>query len=195
MAAVVPTIPIPTGKQRRGEISRQPSADARPARARAALQVAPYDAKLKTPFAVLGIRTSVGRVTDIDYLPRDVATFAPTNALAERVCRHVERYVEDPEFAFDLPFEYQGTPFQCAVWKAISDIPAGRTLTYNDIARRLRTAPRPVGGACGANRLPLVIPCHRVLAAQGLGGFMRSNGQLGLEVKRWLLRHEGVPVP
>ena len=151
-----------------------------------------YHAKMTTPFAVLGIRTLGERVTDIDYLPYGIATLAPLNKLAERACREIERYLDDPEHVFDLAFEYSGTAFQCRVWRQISAIPAGRTLTYNDVARALQTAPRPVGGACGANRVPIVIPCHRVLGANGIGGFMRGRGADALAIKRWLLRHEGV---
>ena len=151
-----------------------------------------YAARMATPFAVLGIRTTGDTLTGIEYLPRGAATLAPLNRLTERVCRQIERYLDDPRFRFDLPFDYRGTDFQCRVWRAISGIPSGRTLTYVDIARRLRTAPRPVGGACGANRIPLVIPCHRVLGANGLGGFMNARSGFPLEVKRWLLRHEGM---
>jgi len=151
-----------------------------------------YAARMATPFAVLGIRTTGDTLTGIEYLPRGAATLAPLNRLTERVCRQIERYLDDPRFRFDLPFDYRGTDFQCRVWRAISGIPSGRTLTYVDIARRLRTAPRPVGGACGANRIPLVVPCHRVLGANGLGGFMNARSGFPLEVKRWLLRHEGV---
>ena len=156
------------------------------------LQLDSYQAKLPTPFAVLGIRTAGQLLTDIEYLPRGAATLPPLNRLAERACRQIERYLDDPGFRFDLPFDYRGTDFQCRVWCAIHAIPSGRTLTYVDIARRLRTAPRPVGGACGANRIPLVIPCHRVLGVNGLGGFMNARSGFPLEVKRWLLRHEGV---
>jgi methylated-DNA-[protein]-cysteine S-methyltransferase len=156
------------------------------------LQLGSYQAKLPAPFAVLGIRTAGDRLTGIEYLPRGVATLAPLDRLAERVCRQIERYLDDPGFRFDLPFDFRGTAFQCRVWRAIHAIPSGRTLTYVDIARRLRTAPRPVGGACGANRIPLVIPCHRVLGASGIGGFMNARSGFPLEVKRWLLRHEGV---
>jgi len=156
------------------------------------LRLDSYQAKFSAPFAVLGIRTAGESVTGIEYLPRDVATLPPLNRLAERVCGQLERYLDDPDFRFDLPFDYRGTGFQCRVWRAISGIPSGRTLTYADIARRLRTAPRPVGRACGANRIPLVIPCHRVVAADGLGGFMKHRDGFPLEIKRWLLRHEGV---
>lgn len=152
----------------------------------------PYQAKYPAPFAVLGVRTAGGLLTAIDYLPRGAATLAPLNRLAERVCRQIERYLDDPEFRFRLPFEYHGTEFQCRVWRAISGIPSGRTLTYVDIAHKLGTAPRPVGGACGANRIPIVIPCHRVVARHGLGGFMKRRSGFPLEIKRWLLKHEGV---
>lgn len=153
-----------------------------------------YQARIATPFAVLGIRTVGELVTDIDYLPRGAATLAPTNRLAEKACRQIERYLEDPGYRFDLPFEFRGTPFRCRVWRVVCSIPLGTTLTYLDIARGLSSAPRPVGGACGANRLPILIPCHRVVGSNGIGGFMHSNGGEPLQIKRWLLRHEGVPL-
>jgi methylated-DNA-[protein]-cysteine S-methyltransferase len=150
-----------------------------------------HHARMKTPFAVLGIRTSGERVTDIEYLPVGAATLAPLNALAERTCAEIERYLDDPEYRMRVPFELEGTAFQCRVWNAIARIGPGHTLTYKDLARALRTAPRPVGGACGANRLPLVIPCHRVVGAGGIGGFMNARSGTPLDIKRWLLRHEG----
>jgi len=130
-------------------------------------------------------------LTDIDYLPVGAATLAPVNQLAEKICLQIERYLDDPHFRFRLPFVFHGTAFQIKVWRAISAIPSGSTLTYLDIAEKLGTAPRPVGRACGANRIPLVIPCHRVVAAHGLGGFMNARRGSPLEIKRWLLKHEG----
>jgi methylated-DNA-[protein]-cysteine S-methyltransferase len=153
-----------------------------------------YSARLATPFAVLGVRTSGGRLDLIEYLPQGAATLDPVDRCAERVCRQIGRYLDDPQFRFDLPFDYRGTEFQCRVWREIREIPIGTTSTYGDIARRLGSAPRPVGGACGANRLPIVIPCHRVLGSNGIGGFMHARGGFPLEVKRWLLRHEGVTI-
>ena len=151
-----------------------------------------YQARHPTPFAVLGIRVASERLAGIDYLPRGAATLDPLSRFAARVCRQIERYLDDPDYRFDLPFDYAGSEFQCRVWRAIRAIPSGRTLTYQDVARLLRTAPRPVGGACGANRIPLVIPCHRVVASGGIGGFMHSRRGPGIEIKRWLLKHEGV---
>jgi methylated-DNA-[protein]-cysteine S-methyltransferase len=149
-----------------------------------------WSAKLATPFAVLGIRTAGELVTRIEYLPRGVATLAPINKLAAKACRQIEKYLDDPDFEFDLPFEFRGTDFQQRVWRAIHAIPSGKTLTYLDVARQLKSAARPVGGACGANRLPLVIPCHRVVASGGIGGFMHARGGEPIQIKQWLLKHE-----
>ena len=149
-----------------------------------------YHARMATPFAVLGIRTSGNRLSEIVYLPKAAATLAPQNRLAEQTCRQIERYLDDPQFRFDLPFEYVGTPFRQRVWQAIHAIPSGRTLTYGELARKLKSAPRAVGGACGDNRIPLVIPCHRVVASGGIGGFMHASGGDPIAIKQWLLRHE-----
>jgi methylated-DNA-[protein]-cysteine S-methyltransferase len=152
---------------------------------------APHTARLATPFAVLGIRTVHNRLASMEYLPRGAASLAPTDRVAAKVCRQIERYLEDPEFRFDLEYDYEGTAFQERVWRAIAAIPSGTTRTYSDIARAIGSGPRPVGAACGANRIPLVIPCHRVVAAGGLGGFMNASSGEPLQIKKWLLRHEG----
>ena len=149
-----------------------------------------FDAKLATPFAVLGIRTAGELVTGIEYLPKFVATLSPKTKVAAEVCRQIEQYVDDPQFEFTLKFESRGTPFQQKVWRAIYAIPCGQTLTYAAVARQLKSAPRAVGGACGSNRLPLVIPCHRVVASGGIGGFMHASGGEPIQIKQWLLRHE-----
>ena len=154
----------------------------------------PYQARYAAPFAVLGIRVAGERLTGIDYLPCGAATLEPVTRFAERVCRQLGRYLDDPDYRFELPCEIRGTAFQRRVWREIDAIPPGRTASYSDLARRLRTAARAVGGACGANRIPLVIPCHRVLGANGIGGFMHARSGPALEIKRWLLSHEGVKV-
>jgi len=152
----------------------------------------PYSAKMKAPFAVLGIRTAAGAVTGIEYLPKTERAQAPTNALAERVVRQVERYLADPHFRFTLPLATVGTPFRRRVWQALTGIPVGESRTYGELARLLHTAPRAVGGACGANAIALVIPCHRVVGSQGsLGGFMNAANGDPIAIKRWLLTHEG----
>jgi methylated-DNA-[protein]-cysteine S-methyltransferase len=149
-----------------------------------------FQAKLAAPFAVLGVRTLGERVTDIEYLPRGAAPLKPQNAFAREVCRQLYAYLKKPSFAFDLPFEYDGTDYQKKVWKAVHAIPSGAVLSYREVANRISSAPRPVGTACGANRIPLLIPCHRVVASGGIGGFMHSRRGAPIDVKRWLLHHE-----
>jgi methylated-DNA-[protein]-cysteine S-methyltransferase len=89
-----------------------------------------------------------------------------------------------------LPLLIEGTAFQQQLWDALCEIPRGKTLTYGELARRLGVDARAVGQACGDNRLPIVIPCHRVIAADGIGGFAHATGGYLLEAKRWLLAHE-----
>jgi methylated-DNA-[protein]-cysteine S-methyltransferase len=149
-----------------------------------------FQAKLDTPFSLVGVRTEGAALAEIVYLPRSAGTLAPANALAERVCAQIEKYVADPGFRFNLPMKEVGTAFQRRVWNMIASIPCGQTRTYGDIARVLRSGPRAVGQACGTNYYPLVIPCHRVVAANGLGGFAHNSGGYLIEVKRWLLLHE-----
>jgi methylated-DNA-[protein]-cysteine S-methyltransferase len=153
-----------------------------------------FDAIVLAPFGAVGVRTDTAVVRELVYLPKTFDEKASTNAIAERAALQLERYFADPDSRFDLPLQSLGTAFQHRVWKAISAIPRGEVLTYGDIAKLIRSAPRAVGQACGANWFPIVIPCHRVTAAGGLGGFSNSDDESGfhLGVKRWLLRHEGV---
>ena len=152
---------------------------------------ADYQAKLPTPFALLGIRTEGDVLAGIAFLPRTGKPLAPQNRLAARACAQIERYLNDPQFRFDLPLVPQGTEFQRRVWAKIAAIGAGRTRSYGELARELRSAPRAVGQACGANLVPIVVPCHRVLAAGAIGGFAHHERGFHLAIKRWLLAHEG----
>ena len=97
-------------------------------------------------------------------------------------------YFEGRLTRFDLPLQVEGSEFQQAVCDAMFAIPFGETLTYGDIARQVGVPAQAIGQACGANPIPVIVPCHRVLGASSLGGF---SGQGGVETKVWLLRHEG----
>jgi len=151
-----------------------------------------FAAKLRTPFAVLGIRVSGSALTGVEYLPLSERAMAPVNKLAERACRQIERFLDDPLFRFTLPLAPSGTAFRRRVWDALAMIPVGESRTYGEIARQLGSAPRAIGGACGANPIALIIPCHRVVGSQGsLGGFMGVTEGNPIDIKRWLLTHEG----
>jgi len=111
----------------------------------------------------------------------------------KQITQEILAYLQQPHQAFSLPAELAGSAFQQKVWLAILAIPLGQTRSYSELAAQLNSGPRAVANACGANRLPLLIPCHRVVAKNGLGGFMRGDKN-GLSIKRWLLAHEGVHV-
>ncbi len=153
-----------------------------------------FDACVRTPFATLGITTDAQHVTGIRFLAPSVAALAPKRgSLAHLACVQLQAYLDNPAFEFDLPLALAGTHHRLAVWEAMQRIPAGNTRTYGELARELKSSARAVGGACGANPIPVVVPCHRVIAAGGaIGGFMGAKGE-GFErdIKRWLLGHEG----
>ena len=149
-----------------------------------------FDVTVDFPKMKVAVATREDRVVEIRYLPLASSAIAPRNPLAERAARQLERYREDPDARFDLPLAVEGTAFQRRLWDALCEIPRGKTVTYGELARRLGAEARAVGQACGDNRLPVVIPCHRVVAADGIGGFGHATAGYLLEAKRWLLLHE-----
>lgn len=149
-----------------------------------------YQAIFIAPFAALGIHTEQGRLVGIDFLPADTPAQSPQESLAQQVCAQLAAYFTDPTFIFDLPLESGGTPFQQRVWQALSKIAPGQTISYGELARHIGSAPRAVGQACGANPIPIIVPCHRVVAKNGLGGFMNHRAGGPLDTKRRLLLHE-----
>lgn len=149
-----------------------------------------YQAIFHLPATALGISTGQGRLVGVTFLPPGTAALAPQDDVARLTCIQLAAYLADPDFVFDLPLEIHGTPFREKVWAALRAIPPGHPLTYGALAAQLGSAPRAVGQACGANPLPVVIPCHRVVGKNGLGGFMNHDGGEPLAIKRWLLAHE-----
>jgi len=152
---------------------------------------------IQAPFGRLGIWTEVVdgslMLAKIDYLPMQSKLIAPRNLLAKEVQRQCLAYFKDPHFEFDIPLKPIGTAHQEKVWRNAQQIPLGQTATYGEIANKMKSGPRAVGNACGANPFPLITPCHRVVSAQGLGGYMKEDSPgLYRAIKIWLLRHEGV---
>ena len=150
-----------------------------------------YQLVVAAPGFAIGLRCDEMEIHSIEYLEPGLEV-KPANALAAEAGRQLRAYLADSGFAFGLPLRPSGTAFQRRVWGAIAAIPAHQTKSYGELARALHNAPRAVGQACGANPFPLVVPCHRVIASDGaLGGFARQRGGFLLEIKRWLLAHEG----
>ena len=152
-----------------------------------------FDAVIVSPVGYLGLQENAGFLTRIEFLGPEAVAKAPQSALLQDAERQFAAWFADPAFQFSIPYRLDGSEFRRKVWAQIAAIPCGKVRTYAEIARALQSAPRPVGGACGANPLPMLIPCHRVVAAHGLGGFnARRGGVDWLPIKRWLLTHEHV---
>ena len=155
-----------------------------------------YQAKLKVPFGVLGICCTGDALTGIDFLPAGEKPQRATSVFAEAVCEQLLRYLEDPDAQFSVPLELNGTPHQQKVWQAMLAIPRGQTRSYGELAVELKSCAQAVGQACGANPIPVIVPCHRVVGKAGLGGFAHHTSGAHLDIKRWLLAHErAIPSP
>ena len=140
---------------------------------------------IDSPFGPLSVSERDGAIVAIAWKPPDSKQKTP---LLRRAADQLAVYFAGELKQFDLPLQPSGDSFQQAVCQAILEIPYGETTTYGAIADKLDTYGQPVGNACGANSIPIIIPCHRVLAANGLGGY---SGEGGVERKIELLKLEG----
>lgn len=146
------------------------------------------DVLIPAPFGFVGVRSD-GAGETLQFLLYALPVKASPNPRAQAVADQVAAYLENPHMVWQPIQSSRGTPFQQRVWQAMRSIPVGETWTYSQLAEAVGSGPRAVANACGANPLPLFNPCHRVVASNGLGGFMQGiHG--GLEIKRWLLAHE-----
>jgi len=158
--------------------------------------IAEYDFLYDSPTGQLGICIDAGSITKIIWLEQDVLATETSpsksinNKLKKEVVSVLDNYFDSGLFEDEISLCPDGTRFQKRVWQALKRIPSGTVKTYGDVARELKTSSRAVGQACRRNNIPLFIPCHRVVAARGIGGFM--GGYRHVERKRWLLQHEGI---
>ena len=136
----------------------------------------------RSPIGPISVHEKDGRIAVVGW--RDIQDPEPTPLLREAVSQ-LKAFFTGDLTEFDLPLSPEGTNFQKRVWDAIYTIPYGKTWSYSELASRVGTAARPVGGACRANPIPIIIPCHRVLAANGHGGGYSGRG--GLKTKTALL--------
>lgn len=143
---------------------------------------------IDSPVGKVRIDTAAGQLTGINFVDSVLESEPATGRdgqLERRVAKALERYFSGTRASFDLPWTFGGTDFQRAVWQALTAIPYGETVTYGEIARRIKRprAVRAVGMACGRNPISIIVPCHRVV---GSNGSLTGYGG-GLDRKKWLL--------
>jgi methylated-DNA-[protein]-cysteine S-methyltransferase len=139
---------------------------------------------LHTPVGDITVFEEDGAIVSLDWgwVPQQISS-----PILERATQQLDGYFDGELTAFDLPLAPAGTEYRRSIWQALCDIPYGETRSYLDIARLAGGSARSVGQANGRNPIPLIIPCHRVVATAGIGGY---SGGDGLATKRWLLALE-----
>ncbi|MEZ5740888.1 MAG: methylated-DNA--[protein]-cysteine S-methyltransferase [Burkholderiaceae bacterium] len=146
---------------------------------------------IPSPLGPIALHAQDGALTTLRWLaPGETvtrSTSASDGALLDTAAGQLAAYFAGRLKAFDLPLAPAGTPYQQQVYRALRAIPFGQTRRYGELAAELGSAAQPVGQACGSNPLPVFIPCHRVLAANGAGGFSARGG---IESKIFLLKLE-----
>lgn len=142
-------------------------------------------AEIPSPYGPLGVSEAEGAIVAVTWHKPDMPG---TSSLLRECAQQMAEYFDGKRQTFDLPLRPRGDEFQQAVCNAMLEIPYGETTTYGAIAEKLGTYGQPVGKACGGNSIPIIIPCHRVLAADGIGGY---SGDGGVERKIALLKLEG----
>ena len=141
-------------------------------------------ASLDTPIGPLTVDARDGVITRVRWVDDPSGEITPE---LQTAIDQLGEYFDGTRNAFDLPLQVEGSDLQRAVCAAMRAIPLGETRTYGDLAAELGVPAQAIGGACGGNPIPVIIPCHRVLGASSLGGF---SGMGGVETKVWLLKHE-----
>lgn len=153
-----------------------------------------FDVVIDMPFCRFGLRFESGQLIETEFLPENYPLKAAESAAARHAVQQIEQYLKTPDSVFEIEVDIRGTEFQKSVWKIMSQIPAGAVKTYGEVAQILCSSPRAVGNACRRNHLPLIIPCHRIVSRSGIGGFTgQAEGEMP-DIKRKILRHEGVEI-
>ena len=142
------------------------------------------------PFGTVRFATCEVGVNSIWWIDPQPET-EPVTELGRLLAKGLQNYVQNPSYRFELPLQMLGSEFQQRVWHALRQIPCGRYLTYGQLAQTLGTSARAIGGACKANPIPIVVPCHRVIGKDGIGGYDGDRDGERHEIKRKLLCHEG----
>lgn len=147
---------------------------------------------MPSPLGTLGIKLCAEGLQEIELFCEVDCNPDPAAVPESEVRWQLDAYFQESDFRFSLPLHLSGTEFQQRVWRRLCRIKPGEVRTYGEIARDLGSSPRAVGNACRRNPVPVVVPCHRVVGATGIGGYSGATEGGKLDVKRWLLAYEGV---
>ncbi len=146
----------------------------------------------RCPSFVIAIWCDESMLLSVSYLPSTTKDVLPQNLLAKECYKQLQAYFSgDKKSEFDLPLATTKTVFAAKVQHQLQQIPYGQVLTYGEISNTIKTSARAIGASCRANQFALIVPCHRVVSASGIGGFMGTNDKHEQYIKKYLLQHEG----
>jgi len=149
-----------------------------------------YSAIIASPVGKLGIQVSDDVLEKIVFLSSKCSVRPAKDSFTKEVITQLNKYFKNPNFHFNLPTQLSVTPFQTRVLNALQKILPSKTQTYGELAKQLKTGARAIGGACRRNPLPIIIPCHRIVAKNHIGGFSGASQGEKMKIKQWLLGHE-----
>ena len=141
-----------------------------------------------SPLGGLALTANADALTALDWTFLAANEGAPGHPILRQAVNELAAYFSDSRHVFTVPTTQPGSEFEQAVWREMCEIPSGETRSYGDLASATGRPARAVGGACGANAIPIIVPCHRVVGADGR--MVGYSGKGGIETKTWLLRHE-----
>lgn len=153
-----------------------------------------YSTIFNTPVGTISITIKQQQLKSLNFLIEQAPSQPVKDLLLQQVIAELTQYFQNPLHRFNLKLTLQGTAFQKCVWRNLQQIPSGQTMSYGELAKKLQTSPRAIGQACKTNPLPIIIPCHRIVANHELGGFAGHTSGKFLEIKKWLLQHEKATV-
>lgn len=149
--------------------------------------------QITIPPGALVISLTGNVITGIDLQTRPLKNLPAAGTDNEkRIAAELDAYFNNACAPLRWPLQITGSDYQQRIWRALQAIPTGTVKTYGELAEEIGGSPRSVGNACRQNPIPIYIPCHRVVAKHGLGGFSGKTAGPRLALKRWLLQHEGV---
>lgn len=149
-----------------------------------------YSGVVSSPLGSIGFLVQCNKLIALNLLLDTFLLKSPQDQFSQQVVSELEHYFHNPKHSFSLDFQLNGTPFQQRVWQTLQRIPIGETLTYGTLAKQLNSHPRAIGQACKKNPIAIMIPCHRIVAANHLGGYSGERQGRMMDVKKWLLQHE-----
>ena len=155
-----------------------------------------YDAVINTPLPGrdnrLAIVTQDNKLQKILFVSHSTNLKPPKSTFTKSVVEQLKTYFKNPDFKFTLALAPDGTEYQKSVWSKLQKCPKGKVWTYGELAKKIHSGPRAVGNACRRNPIPIIVPCHRVVSVNGMGGYAGKTSGSYMSVKQWLLQHESI---